>query len=131
MSGGFFDLSSPVFKPTVRLISSISKGSTTTVTTEAAHGYQTGMVVKILVPTRINTAMPVDGLVGMTQINNMTGTITVTGNNTFTIDIDSTDFDAFSIPGTWIKEEGLYPQVVPFAEVSEMNTSAVRNVLGS
>jgi hypothetical protein len=129
MSGGFFDLSSPVFKPTVRLISSISKGSTTTVTTESAHGYATGMLVKILVPTLINTAVPAIGLTGMTQINNMSGTITVTGSNTFTIDIDSTNFDAFSIPGTWVKEVGLYPQVVPFAEVSEMNTSAVKNVL--
>ncbi len=130
MSGGFSDLSSPTFKPTVRLISSISKGSTTTVTTESAHNYLTGMWVKILVPTLINTAVPVDGLCGMTQINGLTGRITVTGTYTFTMDIDSTDFDAFSIPGTWIQQVGLYPQVVPFAEDSDINTAAVRNVLG-
>jgi hypothetical protein len=129
MSGGFSDLSSPVFKPTVRLISSISKGSTTTITTDRAHGYETGLIVKILVPDTINTAMPVDGLVGMTQINNKTGTITVIDEYSFSIDIDSTDFDSFSIPGTWDPSIGLYPQVVPFAEVSEMNTSAVKNVL--
>ncbi len=129
MSGGFSDLSSPVFKPTVRLISSISKGSTTTITTDRAHGYETGLIVKILVPDTINTAMPVDGLVGMTQINNKTGTITVIDEYSFSIDIDSTDFDSFSIPGTWDHSIGLYPQVVPFAEVSEMNTSAVKNVL--
>lgn len=129
MSGGFSDLSSPTFKPMVRLISSISKGSTTSITTENDHGYYSGMIVRILVPDRIDGLLGVSGLTGMTQINNMSGTITVTGSKTFDIDIDSTNFDDFSIPGTWIPETGLYPQVVPFGEVASMDTAAVRNVL--
>lgn len=134
MSGGFFDLSSPTFKPTVRLISSISKGSTTTITTDRAHDYVDGMVVRIIVPTRIDTAIGPSSLAGMPQINGRYGKITVTGTNTFTIDIDSTDFDSFAIPGTWINEEGVYPQVVPMGEdlsINQDNTgiAAVRNVL--
>jgi len=130
MSGGFFDLSSPTFKPTMRLISSISKGSTTTITTEEAHGYYTGMTVRILVPDLINTAIPGTSLCGMPQINNLSGKITVTAGDTFTIDINSTDFDDFVIPGTWIQQVGLYPQVVPFAEDDDMTTASVRNILG-
>jgi hypothetical protein len=130
MSGGFFDLSSPSFKPTMRLISSISRGSTTTITTASAHGYYTGMTVRILVPDLINTAIRGTSLAGMPQINKLSGRITVTGTDTFTIDIDSTDFDAFAIPGTWNAQVGLYPQVVPFAEDNDMTTAAVRNVLG-
>ena len=129
MSGGFFDLSSPSFKPTVRLISSVVKGVTTTVTTERAHDYLTGMTVRILVPDAINSGLPAVGLCGMTQINNLIGKITVTGLTTFTIDIDSTNFDDFFIPVPWIKQIGLYPQVIPIAEDSDMNTAAVRNVL--
>jgi hypothetical protein len=129
MSGGFFDLSSPSFKPTIRLISSIGKGATTTVTTERDHGYLTGMTVRILVPDTINTGISASGVAGMTQINNLLGKITVTGTTTFTIDIDSSNFDAFTIPVTWIQQIGLYPQVVPVSEDSDMNTAAVKNVL--
>lgn len=130
MSGGFFDLSSPSFKPTVRLISSISKGSTTTIVTATAHDYTTGMTVRILVPGDINTATKsTAGPVGMTQMNKLSGKITVVDNYTFTIDIDSSNFDSFSIPGTYPSNTGLYPQVVPYAEENDMNTEAVRNVL--
>lgn len=130
MSGGFFDLSSPSFKPTVRLISSISKGSTTTIATSTAHNYVSGMTVRILVPGDINTATKsTAGPTGMTQINKMSGKITVIDNYTFTIDIDSSNFDDFAIPGTWPANTGLYPQVVPYAEENDMNTEAVRNVL--
>jgi hypothetical protein len=129
MSGGFFDLSSPSFKPTVRLISSISKGSTTTISTAIAHDYLTGLTVRILVPDAINTGLPPSGLCGMTQINKLFGEITVTGPTTFIVDIDSNNFDDFAVPGTWINQVGLYPQVVPMSEKNDMNTEAVRNVL--
>ena len=102
MSGGFFDLSSPSFKPTTRLISSISKGSTTIITTSTAHDYETGMTVRILVPGDVNTATKgTAGPVGMTQINKLSGKITVIDNYSFYIDIDSSNFDDFAIPGTW------------------------------
>jgi len=130
MSGGFFDLSSPSFKPAVRLISSISKGSTTTITTSTAHGYVTGMTLRVLVPGDINTATKgTAGPVGMTQMNKLSGKITVIDEYTFTIDIDSTNFDSFTIPVIWPANTGLYPQVVPYAEENDMNTEAVRNVL--
>ena len=129
MSGGFFDLSSPSFKPTIRLISSIGKGATTLITTEIAHDYLTGMTVKIIVPDTINTGTPATGLCGMTQINKQVGKITVTGLTTFTMDIDSSNFDDFAIPGTWDPSIGVYPQVVPVSEENEMTTAAVKNVL--
>ncbi len=129
MSDGFFDLSSPSFKPAMRLISSISKGSITTVTTSTAHDYVTGMTVRILVPDEVTTATDNLGPVGMTQINKLSGKITVTGTYEFTIDIDSSGFDDFSIPLVWPYQVGLYPQVVPYAEENDMDTAMVRNVL--
>ena len=57
--------------------------------TAAAHGYSTGDEVTIA------------GVVGMTQLNGKTTTITVTGVNDFTLDgIDSTAFTAYSSGGT-------------------------------
>lgn len=129
MAGGFFDLTTPTFRPTIRLISSITKGSTTTITTDKDHGYLDGMIVRILVPTDIDTSISPIGPVGMTQINKLSGKITVTGSNIFTIDIDSTNFDSFSIPSPWPVHTGLYPMVVPFAEDASMDTAAVTNVL--
>lgn len=58
--------------------------------TSPLHSLQTGDRVEI------------DGVVGMTQLNGLTYTITVTGTNTFTLDgIDSTTFGAYVSGGVW------------------------------
>jgi hypothetical protein len=134
MSGGFADLTSPTFYPTTRLIASISKGSTTSITTVEDHGYITGMIVRVLVPTEIGPGTPGTSLAGMPQINGLYGTITVTGSDVFTIDIDSSDFDDFLIPGTWNPNVGKYPQVVPMGQTllqpdSTLNGAQVRDIL--
>lgn len=57
--------------------------------TSAAHGYSTGDEIYI------------DGVVGMTQLNGQTVTITKTGANTYTLDgVDSTAYTAYSAGGT-------------------------------
>ena len=126
---GFSDLVNPSFKPIVRLISSISRGATTTIVTENAHEYITGMTVRILVPTFTDSNIGPGGAVGMPQINKMTGKITVIDSTSFSIDIDSTTFDEFVMPVTWPVRIQLHPQVVPISEEYDMTSAAVRNVL--
>lgn len=79
-------------------ISSITVGTTPTVTTAAAHGLATGDRVRIT------------GQGGMTQINNYTVRATVTGATTFTIDIDTSSFSASTASGVIAKvTAGDYP----------------------
>jgi hypothetical protein len=111
-------LVSPVFKPAMRIISSITKGTTTTVTTTFANGYQTGLIVRLDIPLGF----------GMQQINGQFGPIVVTGSTTFVIPIDSTNYDDYS-PSVVYPQSAQYGQVVPMAEVNQILTQAVQNVL--
>jgi hypothetical protein len=62
------------------------------------------MIVKIIVPEAD----------GMRQMNNHLGEITVTGLDTFTMDVDATRFDVFAVPAdNWVP-----PGAPPIAGVS-------------
>lgn len=111
-----FDVTHPMFQPAMRVVTAITRATNASVTTNVAHDYGTGLIVKFYFPVPI---------FGMSQINGRQGTVTVTSPTTFTIDIDSTHFDAFSVPGG----NRQYPQVVPVAEVNSLLTQATRNVL--
>jgi hypothetical protein len=116
----------PSFQPAMRVIESITNSNPVQITTIYDHQYSDGLIVRIDVPNAD----------GMTQINQLTGSIIVTGDNTFTIpSIDSTYFDAFVIPEDPLFA-GLPPpgaQVCAFAvPVGESNNQlgqATRNVL--
>lgn len=61
------------------------------VTTSVDHGYKVGQKVKFKVASAVAN--------GMSEINNLVGTITVVpAVNTFTVDIDTTGFTAFKFP---------------------------------
>lgn len=108
----------PVYMPAMRIISSITKGTITIVTTTFSHGYKTGLIVRLDIPLGF----------GMQQINQQFAPITVTGTTTFTMPINSTNYDAFS-PSAVYPESAQYGQVVPMAEQSSILTQAVQNVL--
>lgn len=112
------DIQFPVFQQAMRVISSITNGFPAIVTTTLNHQYQTGMIVRLLVP---------DGF-GMVQANKLYGSITVTGDMTFAIDIDTRSFDAFVVPSTFPQNKQ-FSQAVPMAENNNMLTAATRNVL--
>lgn len=105
----------PVFQQAMRIVSSITNGFPAAVTTTFNHQYQTGMVVRLLVPIGY----------GMVQANQLYGSIIVTGNTTFTIDIDTTNFDVFTTP----MNPTQYSQVIPMAESNDMLSAATRNAL--
>lgn len=108
----------PIFQRAMRLISAITNANPAAVTTTFAHNYQTGDIVRLMVPLDY----------GMIQANQLVGTITTTGDTTFTIDINSTLFDVFaepSTPGTSIRA---CAHVVPVGEINSKLTSATQNV---
>jgi len=109
---------SPTFQPAMRIISTITQAYPATVTTTFDHDYESGLIVRIKVPTGF----------GMTQLNKFKGQVTVTSATQFTIDIDTRTYDAFAVPAT-SPEDKQYGQVVPVAEENSQLTSATRNVL--
>lgn len=108
----------PVFKPAMRIISAITNGFPATVTTTFDHGYISGTIVRLDIPPGF----------GMVQANQQFGPITVTGNTTFTIPIDTTFYDAFAAPSTF-PENYQQAQCVPIGENNDILTAAVQNVL--
>lgn len=108
----------PVYQPAMRVITAITQASPAEVTTSFDHQYVTGLIARLHIPLGF----------GMVQANSLYGSIVVTGDTTFTIDIDTSTFDPFLAPVT-------YPlsyqsaTVVPIGENNEMLTGAVENVL--
>ena len=108
----------PVFQPAMRIISAITNAFPAAVTTTFAHQYVTGTIIRLDIPKGY----------GMVQANQLFGPITVTGDTTFTIPIDTTHFDAFTTPAS-------YPlsyqsaQSIPTGEVNETLLAATVNAL--
>lgn len=111
----------PIFQPAMRLIASITQSNPAVVTTTFANQYLTGEIVRLDIPTAC----------GMQQANGLVGTIIVTADDTFTIDIDTTFFDAFAIPISPGPHDNICAQVVPIGEVNEELRLATQNVLPS
>lgn len=108
----------PTYQRAMRIIDSITKSNPVTVTTTFAHQYETGEIVRIVIPP----------VFGMQQINQQYAAITVTGDTTFTMPIDSTTYDVFSVPSTSPLNKQ-YAQTVPVGELSLQLEGATQNVL--
>jgi hypothetical protein len=108
----------PIYQPAMRIISAITNANPALVTTSFNHLYLTGSIVRLDIPLGF----------GMQQANQKFGPITVVSPTTFTIDIDTTLFDTFSVATTFPNNEQ-YAQAVPFAEINSLLTSAVQNTL--
>ena len=115
----FYANPSPTFQPAMRLVTAITNASPTVITTSFDHDYRSGDIVRIQVP---------DGY-GMTQIDKFVGKITVTASNTFSMDIDTSLFDTFSVPSPLPWYIYSSPHVTPVGEIAENFGAAVQNVL--
>jgi hypothetical protein len=117
----------PTFQPAMRIITAITNSYPAVITTMVNHLYVTGTIVRIVIPQAC----------GMQQLNNFLGTLTSTGLDTFTLDIDTTYFDAFAVPvDNWTDPvNGISihidtcAQVLPVGEDPFMITAAMRNTL--
>lgn len=105
----------PVYRPQTMHISSITKANPAVITTEIDHNYVTGLIVHFRLYSENN----------MSQINDKILEITVTGDTTFTVPIDSTTFDAYVDGGDGTQ----CGQVVPVGENNSILTMATKNIL--
>ena len=115
----------PTFQPAMRVITAITNADPVQITTQYPHLYSNGLIVRIIVPEDD----------GMSQINQLTGVVTVTGDSTFTLPINTLEFDAFVIPedpddpGTPPPQAQICAFVVPIGEQNDLLSLATRNVL--
>ncbi len=127
----------PEFQPAMRIVTAITNDFPALVTTSFPHQYVTGMIVRIRlpVPTYRNRSNQVIAGFGMQQINQQEGEITVGDDpSSFTINIDTRNYDAFVVPppvrlpnGSFAQLQ--YAQVVPVGENNAILTAATQNVL--
>ena len=80
--------------PQAQTITSITNGNPAIVTTLKPHGYQSGFNVRITFPPSYDT------IFGMYQINGEQGTIAVLSPTSFSIDINTMNYDPFVIGTT-------------------------------
>lgn len=114
----------PLYLPAVINILSITNANPAVIVTSydgltaASNDYINGLIVRIVVPQYF----------GMQQINGLTGIITIIDPTSFSITIDSTSFDPFSIPT--LEPANLYnaAQVIPIGEQTSMVTGSFTNI---
>lgn len=109
----------PSFERAAKHISAITNANPAAITTTTNHDYEDGDIVRLLIPSGF----------GMTQADKLKGKITVTGAQTFTIDIDTTTFDAFAVPSPVPWYINATAQSIPVGEISANLSGATQNVL--
>lgn len=115
----------PTYQKAMRCILSISQGYPALVTTTydgvvpGAHQYQDGLIIRF----------HMENGWGMELLNRQKAAITVINATQFTVPIDTTNFDAYSIPPINPGHYATPPTVVPIGEVNEILTQATQNVL--
>ena len=110
--------SNPIFQPAMRIVVGITTSNPAIVTTSFDHLYISKTIVRIDIPLDF----------GMQQINQRFGSIVVLSPTTFSIDIDSTLFDPFTIPAAY-PANAQSAMAVAFAEDSDTLKAAVQNTL--
>lgn len=109
---------SPTYQPAMRLISTITQAENAVVTTTFAHDYIDGEIVRMIIPRGF----------GMRQLDKKTAPITVLSDTTFSIPIDTREFDAYSTPSSSPNDKQC-AQVIPIGEIASQIDGATKNVL--
>lgn len=112
-------LSNAYFQPLVTDITAITNAFPLQVTTSFAHNYLTGLIVRLYIPKNF----------GMVLLNDAQGSIIVNGATTFTMNIDSTNFDAFVVPSEQPGNNFTPAQTVPIGEKADILTQSFVNIL--
>ena len=118
MSYPILSIPFPIYQPAMRIISNITNYYPALVTTTINHQYINGAIIRLYIPQGY----------GMVQANHLYANIIVTSPTTFTINIDTRLFSAFTTPITY-PEDTQYAQCVPLGEVNSSLLSATKNVL--
>ena len=105
-------MSTAPFVPSANTILSILNSDPALVSTASNHGYSDNLVVRLVLPEQV----------GMTQLHNKTFQVDVITPNTFTIPVDTTDFDVYNMAFT-----AQVGQVIPVGEVGDTLDMATDN----
>lgn len=108
-------VANPIYQPAMRIISNITNSYPAIVTTTFVHQYKTETIIRLDIAPGY----------GMRQANQLFGEIVVLSPTTFSIDIDTTYFDAFITPASPTQ----YSQSVPFGENNDTLKAATLNIL--
>ncbi len=111
----------PIYFPRRLFVTGISAATSAVVTMSVTHGMSVGQIVRMKVPAGW----------GMVEIDSLQGEITAVsvGNNTITLDIDSSAFTAFAFPTSAVAAAGIdQPLVVPFGDAGQVLAGAQDNV---
>lgn len=124
-------MSFSTYIPLIRTISAITQGFPTIITTDQNHGYNPGLIARIVIT--YSGSMP--------EINNKFGILTILSPNTFSMQIDSRNYAAFvPAPNVLVTAPPPAPppfpflvpsqhaQVIPIAEINQTLINAVDNV---
>ena len=103
--------------PTSQIITNITNANPGVVTTSQPHGFLDGLYVRI-------DMFPDPSLFGMTQVNNQAYLITVIDSTSFSIDVDTRNFDTFIA-----ETDPQSPQAIPVGEVALTLNNLERNTL--
>lgn len=105
-----------IFYPRNRFIVNITQAAQAVVTTSVNHGFTVGQTVRFNVPVNSQG----NALYGMAQINGLLGNIVAVTASTFTVDINTNDFNTFVIPSAALIGPGAFTQaqVIPVGEDS-------------
>lgn len=107
--------------PRNRIITEVTRGTTTTIRMSVSHGYQVNQYVSFRVPEAYGM-IELDGLRG--KIIAIDDTITV---NTITVDIDSSGFTAFAFPAS-ADFQTTFAQVIPVGDYYTTLSGAETNL---
>jgi hypothetical protein len=107
----------PYYYPPMQIISSITRGNPTIITTVNDHGYLSSLVVRIVIPSasRATPFQTPQASLGMPQIDGKIGQITVLSPNSFSFPINSLNFLPYTVPAM-IDDDNWVGQVIPIAQ---------------
>lgn len=119
----------PPFQPAMRIIAAITNSNPATVTTTFSHQYLDGTIVRLDIPVACGMQQ-LSGLIpGSSTKSVNTYPIFVTSPTTFTIPVDTTNFDPFAIPAMPGPHVNTCAMVVPVGEISATLKAATINIL--
>lgn len=97
----------PLYYPRARVIANITQAAAGVVTTLVDHGYTTGQSIRFTVPAEC----------GMVELDGIQATVTVLSVSTFSINVNTTAFSAFTFPLAAVYPAN-FAQVKPIGEDS-------------
>ncbi len=109
----------PYFLPDFNFIENITNANPGVVTTDEPHRYNDGLFVRIAM----------NGNFGMNQVSNKIFPIKVIDSTSFSIGIDTTNFDAFVNPTNLLGQVTQDAISVPVSEIASSLASSVKNAL--